>query len=473
MKLFGWSGNKFKLLNISILKVKCKKDKLCFYLFGLPVFCKKDVFLDLVERVKQNKDFDTRHFDSEIAALAPEATSVSASVNNKRIAYLVTELYDTGGHSKCIREDVSILADVYDQCLFFTQKDRAVRGAPQCWSELKRKALIEGENLSAFLMRKRVKSLFKKIVRFNPKVLFVYIHPDDVGGTMVLSMLKKYTNIKLMYCPHASHFPNLGISFADITLEALPTTMYLTQKYRHFDNTVYLPMLSKKCEDFPVFLPECISLKRKEIGIKDGYLCTMSGASSYKFFDGNKSEYFEMIKTLLERNTNLIHVILADNKKNNKEVIDGIFANSNAKDRLILLPFTDDYELVFKCADVFVDSFPVSSALTMIDLMRLKVPYVVKINRENAHWSFHEYQSADYPYMFEKADDLLKGVEKLLSDKIERARIIEANFNHYMNTFEGNSVKKRLCDIIDNAENLERFYSGKIKGDYQFRGLGL
>ena len=75
--------------------------------------------------------------------------------------------------------------------------------------------------------------------------------------------------------------------------------------------------------------------------------------------------------------------------------------------------------------------------------------------------------------MFEKTDDLLTGIEKLLSDKIERARIIESNFNHYMNTFEGNSVKKRLCDIIDNAENLERFYSGKIKGDYQFRGLGL
>ena len=109
----------------------------------------------------------------------------------------------------------------------------------------------------------------------------------------------------------------------------------------------------------------------------------------------------------------------------------------------------------------------------MIDLMRLKVPYVVKINCENAHWSFHEYQRTDYPYMFEKNDDLLKGIETLLTDKQECARIIEMNYRHYLETFEGNAVKKRLCEIIDNADHLESFYTGPINGNYQFKELGL
>ena len=303
--------------------------------------------------------------------------------------------------------------------------------------------------------------------------MFVFINPDDVFGTMILALLKNHTGVKIIYCPHASHYPNSGVSFADLSLEALPTTAFITQHYRHFDKTAFIPMLSKKQEDFPLFSAEEIADKRKEIGIGENDLCTMSGAGAYKFFDKGDSEYFRTVKNLLDGNSSIKHIVLSNFNKVQRNIIDEIFADSESRNRLIFLPFSNEYELFFKCADVFIDSWPVSSALTMIDLMRLKVPYAVKINRENAHWSFHEYQSSAYPYMFENADDLLRGVEKLLADKAERDRIVVMNYQRYLNTFEGNAVKKRLCEIIDNADCLNRFYTGPINGNYRFKELGL
>lgn len=473
MKLFGWKNNSFKFFGISVIRYQIRKGSIVLRLLDIPVWKKKTELSELFQKVRENKNFDTRELDNKIDRLCPDVDFAKLPVNKSRIAYLITELYDAGGHTKCVREQVCCLNGSYEQHVFFTKISRSYDLAPSAMSELAKNAVLSGEDISFIGWKKKLLKLFYKIADFNPSVLFVFIHPDDIFGTMLLSLLKKHTGIKLIYCPHASHYPNLGVSFADATLEALPTTAFITQHYRHFDKTVFIPMMSKKTEDFPFFTDEEIAIERKKIGIGENDLCTMSGASAYKFFDCNTSEYFQTIKKLLDNHKNVKHVILSNFNKAQQKIIDDIFSGSETKSRLIILPFSNKYELFFKCADVFIDSFPVSSALTMIDLMRLKVPYVVKINRENAHWSFHEYQTTGYPYMFEKFDDLLKGVETLLTDKQESARIIETNYRHYSETFEGNAVKSRLCEIIYNADRLERFYTGPINGNYQFKELGL
>ena len=92
-----------------------------------------------------------------------------------------------------------------------------------------------------------------------------------------------------------------------------------------------------------------------------------------------------MIKRLLQQNEKLCHVIIT-NRMNTKEkeVIDALFADKDIKKRLItILPTTSDYKILFKCADVFIDSFPIFGALTQIDLISMRIPTVVKINLKN------------------------------------------------------------------------------------------
>lgn len=474
MKL-SWRKKNFKFLSLSSIKKKIFKNILV-----LSVWQERTVFsrlfpkITLFLRVKANKHFDTRIFDKEIARLAPDVAIMKQEGDFKRIAFLATEMIDMGGHTKCLRDLAIAMFDCYESCLFLTQIDTSYDHAPKAMKDISQYSSILGQNINLVRFNKKICKLFMQIIEYNPKVIFSFIHPNDIAGAMILYLIKTHTKSKVLYCPHASHYPNLGMSFADLILEGMPVTAYITQNFRKIKKTHVMGILSKAVGECPNFFPEEIFAKRRDIGIKDSYQCTMSGGASYKFFDTYGSEYFRMIKKLLERNLKVQHVILSEFNEEQQNIIQKIFNASKTRERLLILPFSTEYELIFKCADVFIDSFPVSSALTQIDLMRLQVPSVVKINRENAFWSFHEYQKTDYPYMFEKVDDILKGVERLLLDKAECLRIVSENYLYYLNNYEGYTMKQRLCNIIEHADCLEQFYDRFDESiSYTIKGINI
>lgn len=474
MNLFRWQKNKLKMGKITILKVRHSHGIFIYSVCNIPVWISRTRLSILIEDVKNNKKFDMREFDRRVEYFIQQMNLQKILTNQHRIAILATELYDMGGHTKCLRDLAGFLSSSYSETLFLTQGDTSGQSAPKAMEDIAKHAAISINNIRHIRWKKDITELFYRMYTFNPKVVFVFIHPDDVYGCLLLAMMKKYTNIKIFYCPHASHYPNMGLSFADLSLEGMPVTAYITQKFRKFKKTHIIGMASKRLDDFPAFTPESVMAKRRELGIYEHELCTMSGGSSYKFFDTAGSEYFLMIKKLLKRNPQVKHIVLSDFNTNQRKIISSIFSDFRDSDRLILLPVTSQYELVFSCADVFIDSFPVSSALTMIDLMRLKVPAVVKINQQNALWSFHEYQRNGYPYMFETVEGVLEGTEKLLGSAEERKRVAESNYQYYLEKYEGNACKKHLVELIEHADELETYYDAPVPdGNYQFGGMTL
>lgn len=473
MSFLQWKKDKLKIGKITFFKVKSFQGMFIYYFLGIPVWSRTTPISRIIYEFQKNKNFDTRNFDKELERIIPPVKSMDSSPYTTRVSVLATELYDNGGHSKCIQDLMDILNDKYTQSIFLTSYSSSWKYAPQIMSYIKKFALISGKDIGNIRWKKDTINLFYDICNFSPKVIFVFIHPDDIYGTLLLSMIKKYTKIKVYYCPHASHYPNLGISFADIILEGMPVTAYVTQKLRKCLKTHVVGILSKRLKQFPTFTAEEILACRRSLGVSDVELCTISGGSSYKFFDSSDtSEYFKVIKHLLDRNQNVKHIIISNFSETEKVIIEKIFEGSKSRNRLIIHPLTPEYELIFCCADVFIDSFPVSAALTMIDLMRLKVPAVVKINRENALWSFHEYQRPDFPYMYDNNKDFLRGIEKLLSSKILRKIEMDENYQFYLDRYEGESCKLHLYELIDNSDMLELYYT-QLNSEivYQFKGI--
>lgn len=473
MPLLYWERYRLKLGRIPLFRERFSKGKLVYYLLEIPVWRKTTLISKIRGKLKENKNFDTRELDAELEAAAPSVTAPANDLHANRVALLATELYDAGGHGKCLRDLMDVLQTKYTQTLFLTSYSSSCKKAPRIVSDIQKYGSIKGYDILRFNYNKKIKEVFYDICDFAPKVLFVWMQPDDAYGTILLSLIKRYTKIKIFYCPHSSHTPNLGISFADLVLEGMPVTAYITQKLRKCSKTYLLGMISKKLEKFPRFSEEEVLACRRRLGVKDSELCTMSGGGNYKFFDApGVSEYFQTIKCLLERNLNVRHVILANFSKAERKTIETIFDHSEGRNRLVLLPTTPDYELVFSCADVFLDSFPISAALTMIDLMRLEVPAVVKINRENALWSFHEYQRPGSPFMFESAEGFLEGAESLLASKNLREKEIEENYRFYLERYEGNACRARLCELIEHADHLEPYYTVlPPETSYHFKGI--
>ena len=115
---------------------------------------------------------------------------MNSSLYTTRVSVLATELYDNGGHSKCIQDLMNILNDKYTQSIFLTSCSSSWKYAPQIMSYIKKFALVSGKDIGNIRWKKDTINLFYDICNFSPK-LFCFIHPDDVYGTLLLSMIKK------------------------------------------------------------------------------------------------------------------------------------------------------------------------------------------------------------------------------------------------------------------------------------------
>lgn len=451
MRLVGWKNNKFKILNVTIFKFRNTPKGVCFYFLGIPCYKSAKELSELIAEFKLNKNFDTHKFDQQIENFLKPYNRLNLQKDNKKIGFLATEISDIGGHTKCIKDLIVSLSNHYEQILFLGKKSASINNAPTSYNIIKKYAQIYGVDSNLLFLKKKCKDFCNKIISSNIKTLLVYIHPDDVFGTAVLAYLKNTTDIEIIYFNHASHYPVLGMSFADVILEGMPTTEKVTQEQRHFTNTKIIGLQSLPKGETVYYSNDELQNLRNNLGIKADEFVTMSGGSSYKFFDKeNNSAYFEMIKNLLKKEPKLKHVIISQFNSEQNSTIRRIFSNcSELKNRIVFVPYQTNFDKYFQMADVFIDSFPVSSALTQIDLMRNKVASVVKINREIPEFSFHEYQMPDYPYMFENVEDMERAIIELLHDENKRNEIIEKNYKFWLKTYESSVVRDKYIKIIE------------------------
>lgn len=417
--------------------------------------------------------FDTRNIDKQVEKFVDDniKKEFSEKIEPNRIAILASQFHETGGHTECVKRLVSNLSDNYEIKTFLTRKITSYVSAPNKIQHISKYSKIDGLNCQELSSKSAISIMFNLIRDFAPKVLFVFIHIQDDIAIAIMSLIQKYTNIKIVFYNHASHYPSVGFSFADLVIVSMPSTYYIDKIYRKIDKHYIIDMFSDKLEDIKYYSNEEIQAKRKELDIADDEYFTLSGAYSYKFFEEQDYEeceltspYFEMIKELLIKEKKLKHFVISCFYPAQETLIDDIFNEPDLRKRLIILPFQEDYELLFQSCDVFIDSFPVSSALAHIDLMKFKKPTVVKINEENKLYSFNEYMPKDYPYMFDNVEDMKNGILKLLYNKKEQQKAVELNYKHYLEHFEGNKVKQQYINLIENIDDLEQFY---IKADQE------
>ena len=452
---------------MELLKFEKDANRYRLYRFGikLTLNLKYRYFQDIKKRFDKNKSFDCREFDNEIALKTDKLFknykfAEPLPTNPNRIAFLATQFCDMGGHTECVKRMTEVLSEKYEICTFLTNEALSFYQAPVKMSMIAKYSKILGVNQGESLRIKNgLLNLFNKINDYSPKVLFAWIHRDDIFGVSILYLLKKYTNIKIIYSNHASHYPVLGMSFSDAIGNSSESTFYVNKVYRGFDKNIYFNFIDEKKENVIDITDNEKAQVRKELGITDGNYFTLSGASPYKFFKNDLSDYFEMIKSLLEKEPKLQHVVItALERDKQKQIFNKIFDNSEEKSRLIFINYTPDYSKIFQSCDVFIDSFPIGSAMTHIDLMKHKKAAVVTKNDENSIYSFHEYYPSDYPYMFSNTKDMENGVLELLHDEKRRKEIEVLVYEHYLKTFECSKSAESYINAIENSDNLRKLF---------------
>ena len=448
---------------MAIFKIDYKNNHKIINVFGLKIKTNRSLYKKVNKLFERNKNFDCRKFDNQIAQLTDKALEnyhfQKNEINNNRIAILATLFYDMGGHTECVKNVAKLLSDKYEIKTFLTSKDEAYFHAPTKIKLIEQCSKIDGINsVDDRADSAKLIDMFEKINEFSPRVLFVYMNPDDCIVTALLYLLKKYTNIKIIYINHASHYPVLGMSFADAIGNTSDSTFYVNKIYRGFDKNVYFNLIDDKKENIVDILEKEKQQIKKDLDIINGNYFTLSGASSYKFFEGEQSPYFEMIRELLKKELKLQHVVITHFNDKEQQIFDKIFKNCSEKSRLKVIDFTPEYSKIFQSCDLFIDSFPMASAFTHVEIMKHKGVSVVKINNKNALYSMHEYFPKDYKYMFSDVSKMEDGIIELLHNPKERKLVGETLYEHYLNNFEMSEAKKAFINIIENSEHIEDFY---------------
>lgn len=462
MRLIEKKKERLYICGVPILSERVKGNRLQYRFLGMPFYSKTSRIASLISRVKEMASFDSRALDAEIADYFADipVLSCAESTDPNRVAILTTKLRDRGGGDMRMMSDIAKLLSPERTVRFYaTDLPRSKKAGRRLYFQFSREYSVFGTSTYPSAIKDEVKELVDDIVRFNPKVILCFIRPTDVWGAGILAVLKRATNIKVVYYAHAGERPNIGVSFGDLLPQALLPMTRLCAVERHANRclTSASVLTSGAKDNAHVYTDAEKAAVRTEFGIKSGCLFSLSGGEATKFFDScSESEYFRTIRRLLERNSDVQHMVLADFSQKQLKVIEEIFSDSDVRNRLLLHSRTNRYEELFAAADVFLDSFPMSGAYTMLDLMRLGVPYVVKINASDPTRSFQDYQDPNYPYMFADANDYLMGAERLLRDVSERKLAIDMNRRHYEKTFAAKPCRDILNKIIDNADDFSR-----------------
>lgn len=394
--------------------------------------------------------------------------NIKTAISSNNVGILATTLYDVGGHSECLMRFAESFHEEYKLHSFFTNlRDDTRRVAPKKYSRLKDISLPYELDTSQCDYEFKVAELLSNIINSGVKIIFVYIHMEDVVAASVLAYLNKYTDIKIIFFNHGDHTFSLGFEFNDLIIELRRQGQYITQKYRKKMQTALIPLQGTKKEDLQEFPKEEIINKRKEFGVDENNLVSLSGTSSYKIFKKNKSPYFEFIKKLLSKEPKLKHILISELNEKQMNIVKRIFKNdSNLLDRLIILKRQAEFDLLLQVGDVFIDSFPLGSALSHIDVIKNKRPTIIKKNKENEIYTFYNYLYDDYEYAFENIDEMVEKTLYLLNNKDEQQKIIEKVYEHYLNTYEFDNIKNRYKEIIENSDDLIKFYN-KLPDDYR------
>lgn len=464
----------WKFFGVPLLRIQDSVDCIRVFVLGIRFFKYKTTLQKILLQFKKANRMNCLAFDEAIAQEAKKFDALPTLPETKEdtVLFLASEFYESGGHSKCVLNLAKLLQKDYKSHVFLTRLHNTEQTAPVLLQHLKQWASVEGANSGCIDYHKQIKTAFEHIVQVAPKVVFVFAHMDDVFSTMLLALIKQHTSIKIIYFNHGSHYPALGFAFADLVLEGMPTTHYVTKHFRGIDKCHVVGLPDQAKEDIATISAEEKASLRERLGLAPHHALLMSAGTGYKFFEGETSPYFAMLNEILSQDETIHWVIFSEFNPTEHAVIKQ-HVDSKNRSRLKIRPFTPQYRAYFQACDVYVDSFPVSGALMQVELMGLKVPTVVKINRGNALTSFHEYFDASFPYLCEDVAAMKAGILELLYHPEKRHTAVEQNFQHYLTHYEAEAVRQKYRALIDGSNRLSDFYD-TLNPDlhYKFKDFG-
>ncbi len=376
----------------------------------LTPFAKKADYNKIVEKIAERM----------VACRKIEPKKVDISGYKTRVLLLNSEIYDSGGHTQMAIQFAEAFAGEYEIFVYLTNFfDTKHETAPV------KSAVLQGLAAEYYKSQKsrldeKVVELYDYIIRRKITTINVNMHMQDVVSCAVLYLLKKHTNINIIFWNHGSHWYSLATCYAKKIVFGCKNGEIITPYLRGQENVISLPFLMTRKVEANVSKPNL----KESLGIPQEAFVTLTGCGREKL----GAEYFELIRRILQSNERIYHIWVGGAGESDAE------CKINSK-RFVKTEFSPDFDSFIAACDLYIDSFPQGSALTLVDCIRQGKPVVIKINEEFRFKSFEEYLCEGYELASVTSEGMFAGVTRLASDKAFYSKMRDKVLTHYKNTY--------------------------------------
>lgn len=286
-----------------------------------------------------------------VTALTPKYTHIlSESTGETRELHIISRPLSTGGHTRLMEKIIN-----YENSsdILITRPVRSVKNTLSVKDTTKIHYSQIPYNLS---------NLISIILRYE--VIFLHIDPDDLLAAVAVGVVKKLTNIRVIFVNHADHAFSFGFFSADVVAEVSSYGFHLSEAKRNVSSSFLgIPLAENTWKEIkPV----------RSKGVETD-LNIFSGGSKWKFKPVGELSFPKLAELILNQIPNAKLVIVGP-------AIVGDWWWWRAKLRhpkrltiLSSMPY-NQYTKILSQSDIYLDSFPITGGTALPEVRSKGIP---------------------------------------------------------------------------------------------------
>ncbi|MEM2995172.1 MAG: glycosyltransferase [Candidatus Bathyarchaeia archaeon] len=354
----------------------------------------------------------------------------------KKAIYIVSHLYDVGGHSRILTEWANLLSDFFnDQHVYVTNVTNGPTVSPYMINKLKRKVAIK-QFIWWDSYTNRIKKLTELIEAESPDAIILFIHPNDIIA--VSSLLALTNKPHTIFFNHSDHTFWLGRNVADLVVEWRVEGARLSKKFRKIDRIAMVPLITTIK---PKKMPKTI------FGIPETATVSISIGSFYKVIGNSYVNYFKTMEKLLNIFPNHYHLFVTTPPP--KNVIKKYLpVNQDVRKRFLITGPYKSLEPIYGVADFLIETFPLSGGTIRLEAIASGLPIVAFQNEEIPFTTKIGMLPPNYPFLAYTAEDIVNYSSGFIQNQELRSKTGAWLYEYYKQNFGSEKTRKLLINIL-------------------------
>lgn len=356
----------------------------------------------------------------------------SYNPGKKRILYLCSNIYNSGGHTRVIYDFLcNHNKDEFEIFFFSTEILKDYDSTTSIYfDKIKnrvKEAFISKISYSSFEFK--VIELVNYVVRNEIGTVLSFEHANDVVALCSLIKLRKINKTKLIYYHHQnlhlSVFPDIFDNIIEILDELLPFYQ------QHFKNVCFM--------ELPAVITEKKKMKTERR--KDDFTI-LTAISFYKMFLNYSTCFADMVISILKAMPDIKYLIVVDNNMVYIDLLLDYFIKHKVSERVEIKTNITDLNLLYDDYNLYLDSIPIGGGKTILEMMTLGKPCLIyegkdTIIKQNRSLDFIKVKNLNY---------LIDTIYRLKTDHESG----ENRTLNYLNHIKSNHSPASLTNYLEN-----------------------